>query len=486
MAELYGPFTILDELIQLMIEGKPLPLDKLHIAGSRSCSKSFSVEHATLKAMLLVEGFGALGIRNEVAMAEEMYTEYKDMAETDFGNLFHTNSTKRRIEYNKNRMVISGVKSNRNSNGLVKTGKAKFPKARYIWLHAEEAFEIEEAPKRDIRQGLRSNNETHVLEINTCNPASLHNDYISYLDKHFKFNEKELKTKGYQWSGIIDVVNQTPDGPVITKEAFLYVNWRCVEHLISPSVIRDIRSTWSKDPNRAKVIDYGMPGDTEGAIFGNLMKHVTKAYYCRHDSVRFGVDYGWGTSGNRSPTVATCIGISPMTYGFMKYARYDHDNAKEYIDQNIQVDRLLTWMNETRTRLIENNVVSRNDIIEARFDNAHVGIIAMAQNRVRERGWEWLAIVPCDTKNALSKISQIEIMKMIMCNGLLAIDDEHDKLSRTEYSSMVWENEKEEKMDHKLSHVFDADIYAIGAQDMLMVKDRDPTYFLYTKERGKL
>ncbi len=129
-----------------------------------------------------------------------------------------------------------------------------------------------------------------------------------------------------------------------------------------------------------------MPGDVEGSIFGGLMKHVAKASPVRHDAVRFGVDYGWGTSGNRSPTVAVCLGISPQTYGVMKYARYDHDNKVEYLDQNVQVDRLLTWMNHTRDRLINERIISRNDILECRFDSAHVGIIAMMQNRVRERG----------------------------------------------------------------------------------------------------
>lgn len=85
-----------------------------------------------------------------------------------------------------------------------------------------------------------------------------------------------------------------------------------------------------------------MPGDVEGSIFGNLMRHVGSAYNTRHDIVRFGVDYGWGTSGNRSPTVAVCLGISPQTTGVMLLGRYDHDNAVEYIDQDTQVDRLLT------------------------------------------------------------------------------------------------------------------------------------------------
>lgn len=485
MAELYGPFIILDELIQLMINGEDLPLDRLHICGSRSCSKSFSVEHSILKGLLLVDGLGAMAVRQEVNMAEELYTEYKEMGEDDFNSLYSSNQQKRTLKYGKNKLVVKGLTTNKKSTGLKKPGLAKYQQAKYIIFHVEEAFEVDEGDKRDIRQSLRSNKDTQILEINTCNPASIAHPYIKYLDDNFKFDEEELRTKGYQWSGIKKILNKTPDGYVETREAFLYVNWRVVEHVISKSVIRDIRSTWAKDPNRAKTIDLGMPGDVEGSIFGGLMKHVARAYNTRHEAVRFGIDYGWGTSGNRSPTVGVCLGISPETTGVMLLDRYDHDNAIEFIDQNVQVDRLLAWMNNVRSRLINDGVISRNETIECRFDNAHIGILAMLQNRVREKRWDWLDIRGCDTKNVLSKISQIEIFKMVLCNGLFLIDDEHDNKTRNEIPAIQWENEKEEKMEHKFSHIFDAIIYAIGAEALGRMKDRDPTYFLYTKERSK-
>lgn len=483
MAELYGPFIILDELLQIMIKGDKLPLDKLHIAGSRYCSKSFSVEHFSEKALLCVEGVGALAIREEVNMAKELFTEYMEMGQDDFGNLFKTNISDKTLKYGKNKLVVRGLKSNTKGNGLKKPGLAKYQQAKYIIFHVEEAFEIDEGDKRDIRQSLRSNKDTQILEINTCNPASKGMTYIKYLDDHFKFDEEELRTKGYQWSGIKTIMNKTPDGYVESREAFLYVNWRVVKEVLSPAIIRDIQSTWAKDPNRAKTIDLGMPGDVEGSIFGNLMKHVGSAYNTRHEAVRFGVDYGWGTSGNRSPTVAVCMGISPETTGAMLLGRYDHDNAVEYIDQNVQVDRLLAWMNDTRHRLIKDKVISNYDTIECRFDNAHVGVLAMLQNRVREKRWDWLYIRGCDTKNVLSKISQIEIFKMMLCNGMFLIDEQHDNKTRNEIPAIKWENEKEEKMEHTYSHIFDAIVYAIGAEALGRMKDRDPTYFLYTKER---
>lgn len=483
MAELHGPFIILDELLEIMRKGEELPLDKLHISGSRYCSKTFSTEHMILKAMLLIEGVGSLAIRQDVNMAQELFDEYKEMGEDDFGSLFGVNQTKKQLRYGKNKIVIRGLTSNKKTIGLKKPGLAKYQNAKYILFHVEEAFEIDENDKRDIRHSLRSNKDTQILEINTCNPASKASPYVKWLDDNFKFNEQELKTKGYQWSGIKTIMIKTPDGYVESREAFLYVNWRCVKDVLSPSIIRDIKATWSKDPNRAKTIDYGMPGDVEGSIFGNLMRHVGSAYPTKHEVVRFGVDYGWGTSGNRSPTVAVCLGINPNTTGVMLLGRYDHDNAVEFVDQDVQVDRLLHWMNETRQRLIDTNVISRNDNIECRFDNAHVGIIAMLQARVRDKRWDWLSIRGCDTKNILTKISQIEIFKMLMCNGMLLIDEDYDNKTRNELPAIKWEDEKEEKMEHTYSHIFDAVIYGIGAQILSRMKDRDPTYFLYGKER---
>lgn len=82
-------------------------------------------------------------------------------------------------------------------------------------------------------------------------------------------------------------------------------------------------------------------------------------------------------------------------------------------------------------------------------------------------------------------MSQIEIFKMVLCNGMLLIDEQHDTKTRNELPAIKWEDEKEEKMEHTHSHIFDAIMYGVGAETLSALKDRDPTYFLYGKERYK-
>lgn len=89
-------------------------------------------------------------------------------------------------------------------------------------------------------------------------------------------------------------------------------------------------------------------------------------------------------------------------------------------------------MNENRTEAIRRGLISRYDDIQCRVDNAHIGIIAMLQNAVVKKRWDWLHILPCDTKSALTKISQIEILKMIICNGLFKISEQDDNKTRVE------------------------------------------------------
>lgn len=198
-AQLYGPFTILDELLECMMRGDKLPINILHIAGSRFCSKTFSVEHMSIKAMLAMRGIGVMAVRNEVGMAEELFTEYREMAADDFGGMFKVNLSKRTLEYGTNKLTVKGVNNGKvDNNGIKKPGLSKYREAKYIIMHNEEAYEIEPKQKRDIKQSLRSNKDTQILEINTLNPASLGNEYIAYLNQHFKFNEKELRANGYQ------------------------------------------------------------------------------------------------------------------------------------------------------------------------------------------------------------------------------------------------------------------------------------------------
>lgn len=193
-------FKIYDDLLRTMINGEDLPLDVLHISGSRYCSKSFSTEDFIIRALLTVKGCSATAIRNEVNMATELFKEYKDMSEDAYAGLLRSNKTERTLTYGKNEFKCRGLKGTeaKSSTKIKKAGLAKARDAKYIIYHVEEAYEIDMREKDDLKISLRSNDKTQVLEINTCNPASMGNEYIKYLNKHFKFNREELRTKGFQ------------------------------------------------------------------------------------------------------------------------------------------------------------------------------------------------------------------------------------------------------------------------------------------------
>ncbi len=489
-------FKIYDDLLRIMINGEDLPLDVLHICGSRYCSKSFSTEDFIIRALLTVKGCSATAIRNEVNMASELFKEYKDMSDDAYGGILKSNKTERTLVYGKNEFKCRGLKGTeaKGSAKIKKAGLAKARDAKYIIYHVEEAYEIDIREKDDLKLSLRSNDQTQVLEINTCNPASMGNDYIKYLNKHFKFNREELRTKGFQWSGIIDVKKATPDGDIISREAFLYVNWRAVEEVLSKNIINQIKATWELDPNRAQVVDYGMPGDIQGTIFGELVKKVQPVQLLAMERLSIGVDYGWGTSGNRSPTSAWFLGSTPERQGFQLFERYYHDNKSQYLDTQNQINRLLTWAWACRDKYIKLGLISKNKEIEIRFDNAHVGVIDSLRKELMERvantydprRQEWMVfkVIPCDTKNVITKITQIEIMRMAFASGMITVNQQSKAVmdGLDELSLITWENEKEEKMEHTHSHDFDAIIYGIGAQDLRIAMRREPAYFIFNKQ----
>lgn len=85
-----------------------------------------------------------------------------------------------------------------------------------------------------------------------------------------------------------------------------------------------------------------MPGDIQGTIFGELVKKAQPVQFIGMERLAIGVDYGWGTSGNRSPTVAWFLGSTPERHGFQLFERYYHDNKLQYLDTHNQLNRLLT------------------------------------------------------------------------------------------------------------------------------------------------
>lgn len=65
-----------------------------------------------------------------------------------------------------------------------------------------------------------------------------------------------------------------------------------VKDLLPKETITTILNTWKENKTRAAVVDYGMPGFEEGAIYTHMLHYISKSIYTEQEYLLCGVDYG--------------------------------------------------------------------------------------------------------------------------------------------------------------------------------------------------
>lgn len=378
-----------------MINGEKIPVDEVNLIGSRKSAKTTSLFILYLiLACVAPNLFGWVNVRHRTLDRDDMYKDLKAIAET-YQVEFMPNEKDKELTINGNTCRFYGVDNNRKTRGAKKAGIPHFTNVKYLFIFFEERFEFKEEEINAVKEAVRSvsddpNFHPQMIILNACNPWSKKNDYIKYCGKHMSWDINQLKTNGNQIS-IVDIPLR--DG-MSKKALFQYTNWRVCREFLSESEIKTIIDTWNIDTRRASVVDYGLPGSEDGAIYTHLLNHLGESVYKEQDWLLAGGDYGWGRKETSGKT-AFYFGGATIEDGIDIYNEYTQDNHT-YIKSPTQVAKeVVEFYKYSMGMYMKRTNKIYVPELAVRVDNMAIGFIDILNNIARQNRLEWLSFVKC-------------------------------------------------------------------------------------------
>lgn len=478
-------YSFFNDLLKMMSEHKKLPIDVIHLIGSRGSGKTYAGLDFVCNACDLSDKDGksietsAYIIRREKGDVPELWDQYLQGLEQIESSPYIIKSERKWEFPNGSSVKFKGLKA-KNSMKIVGAGMSNAT-GEYIISVYEEAFEYEDRERAFFRQAVRGNNPaTKFLEINICNPWFPRSKYLAFCIKHFPFDENQLLKNGYQ-IGIkkIEVVEG-----VWETHLFCYTNWRAIKDILPQWKIAGILKTYQDDPMNAKCADIGVPGISSGAVYGDLMSYITQPKWFAHEYIVGGGDIGVGHSRMSGKTSFLFVGIDTNGYCDV-YDEYIWDNKHINKDGFLLAQEIIEFYIQCRKNYFDNTgvLIGEDRPLIVKVDNSEKSFIDILNAKCVEFGVEnWLSFIPC----AKFEINdRIHITRYLMSLGRLRIDTKCENLL-TELELSMWDD----KISTKLKRVNDND-HSINAfeyaiedfmYEMVYDVDRNSIY----KQLGKV
>ena len=309
--ELLQKFKYLDFIInQFQEKDMSFPCDNIYLIGGRKSGKTFSIIlFCVLMFLWGKKKVRIITFRKYTKDIEQSVWEETLNIMLDIGFVPKTNKKYRRISNGQSIWTFHGL-NDKDGKRKKLSGFATLKRYQGVIVHIEEASEFEENEIFDIREAFRGNN--NVLWIFSSNPWNLSHWLISYCHAKNKFSEYQLEKFGQQFRTIIT------NG---TRELFHYTNWR-VNELLPESDIKQIKQVKFISPQRARVVDIGLPGQEKGAIYGHAIDKVSGKL---SDMSLFqgGLDFGF----KNDATAMIIIGCDAHFKIVNIISEYYHDNS---------------------------------------------------------------------------------------------------------------------------------------------------------------
>ena len=293
-------WSFLDELLYLMNEQKNIGSWDIHLNGGRKSGKTYRALDFVAKAIIMlknnVDAYLFRWLRQD---SEYLFNEVQWQVEHILGQTIkpqNINLSRRIIKINGNLIQTLGVHSSTTRKKVELAGLTRAKGKKYCILVLEECYEFSESEILDIKHAVGGYD--NFITIYISNPNTLDTPYLQRIHKVFEHNENELKTKGYQFL-------------VKDKVIYFYNNWR-INNFLSDSDIKTISDTWEIDKERAKVVDWGIPGVESGVIYANELRFINIRDFKdlpRAQTISVGIDWGDGDLETSSATTLMILGI---------------------------------------------------------------------------------------------------------------------------------------------------------------------------------
>ena len=459
------------DVVKLIKNNKEVPIDEFNLIGGRKSAKTTSLLLlGTVLSFTAPDKVGFICFRDRISDSLNLLEDFIEVLDA-YDVPYKVVKSRAQIIVNGNVIRFVGLNSNIKNKSAKKAGLPRFGDVKYAFMFFEERFEFDESDVRSAVEAVRSmgNQKTQYIVLNACNPWAKSSPYIQYCSKIQPWNLNILKETGSQL-GIYEV----PLGDGYSKRVLMhYTNWRVAAQYLSATEIAKIKETHTLDKARAAVVDYGLPGYEQGAIYTHLLNHIGKAIDIKdQDFFIGGGDYGWGRDAHSGKT-AFVFAAGTIDDGLDVYGEYIWWN-NEYVKSPNQIaDEVIRFYIEQVRQYAVNNGISNPPTLNVRVDLSNIAFIQILNDTARKyRIDHWLKFIKC---KKLPITDRIEVTLSLMSRGKLRFANSV-KVLKQEMELAQYAEIETQKRVKKNDHCLNAFEYAIEPLMNKFIKEHQLEY----------
>lgn len=272
-------FGYLNDILKQMYLKQNLTIKRIDQIGSRKSGKTFSDDEFCCKALLLNNvKVKVYKIRN---MSEALRDTWEQIKTTWYGLAMGLNfvisETKKIIRFNNSEIECRALHK-QNDKVTKLTGLPSNNQYDYVIRHIDERFEVTEKDEQDLSDAIRGCKQ--LLEINSCNPWSILNDYVKSIVEYCPQDEHKLINEFEQFNLNLK-----------DKRIVHYQNWK-LNYLLPKHEGQRLLELEVLDPISARVRSHGLVGYESGGIYSHLIHKISRLLQPSH-YFSAGLDYGF-------------------------------------------------------------------------------------------------------------------------------------------------------------------------------------------------
>lgn len=491
MENKFDPYEELSLLPATLVPGIPYHKDLLaneyHLSGSRMSGKTRRLVKEIVKSHIVALKYGfkikTYAFRNmNKDVKESIYQEFLDELERVGVEFTQVLSSLTIVFAKGNEITCKGLHTQNNTGGAILSGIAGNNNARRVYIWFEEAYQISKADRQSVKEAMRDADE--VIELNSCNPWLLQNEYIQFLNDRMPFSKEALQLLYHQKGRFREIYNDEATGiKREIKRILIYTNWRANQYLKETDMIKMLELE-VLDPKRAEVASWGMPGAEEGSIFSQYMGRVNPVeWYESIAEVSIGIDYGEALSA----TTASLWARDSQYMRIGKIGEFFHSNAN--FKWNTDSLGKLGPQDLARETMLEIKkwgekypfITNQPGGVTCYVDNSATAWMSILQDYARSLGMYWVNFKKCVK---IDEYLRIDFWRNLMAEGRIYMNTEC-KQGLREYDTMIWDERtlgsSTPKAKDENNHTFDADIYCI-MKWMNKLKDASRNQIMYKEK----
>lgn len=476
-------FTYLIEIVYWLLGKSDFTHNEYNLSGSRYSGKTFTVAEVIaiffatsykMNKKIAIYGFRKLN-KDINDMTKEVYEALIKLGFKDNKNFTLKYPNKQadfRFKGIKSFIRIMGVYSNSNDRIPLKgLSRSEIKDFDLCIEWEEEANEFTKSEFQAINFAIGICKKK--IKITTCNPDSLYQYHIDYMNSIVPFNLETMKLNNEQ---IKSVFNNNK------FKLFHYSNWKLNKHNLDNDTINNLEELKILDPIKAQSWYYGVPSILTGSIFARYLDNLPTELDFQVHELMGGLDIGQSTSATGHPTACSLwlFGKNENGYRIHKESEYFHSNANvgnikamQYKDSYQIANEIIDYyLNESITF----EAMKYGFTCYVDYGNGGLPFIDILNAERKKRNLYWLKFEPV-IKETMYLIDRIDFTTICMIKGIMSINWNRCPKTKIQYNLIQWldkkkldNNNNEPKMLDLYDDTWDSDMYALMSKMKIIIQ----------------